>query len=198
MHVILVVAILKATSHQTWQPNSELWGPHGRRRGSSPESYPVTYTHPHVWTHTLGNKTKWQNFFWKQKLECWIKIVPIYFLSVKKYTLGVKTNWTLGWKDRKRYSKQIKRRKQVGGAILMSSKVNFEQKLEEIKMLHIQESPSGGPNSFEHLCTEHCFMKQYWMQRHGLTATIVVGDFCVPHLWINSSSWQNIWNCGKG
>lgn len=51
-------------------------------------------------------------------------------------------------------------RKQVGGAILMSNKVNFEQKLEEIKLLHIQESPSGGSNSFEHLCTEHCFMKQ--------------------------------------
>lgn len=64
----------------------------------------------------------------------------------------------------------------------MSNKVNLEQKLEEIKMLHIQEGPSGGSSSFEHLCTEHCFMKQYWMQRHSLTGTVVVGDFRVPHL----------------
>lgn len=72
----------------------------------------------------------------------------------------MQTNQALGQKDRKRYSKQMECRRQVGGAILMSNKVNFEQKLEEIKLLHIQESPSGGSNSFEHLCTEHCFMKQ--------------------------------------
>lgn len=76
---------------------------------------------------SLDIKLSNKNFFWRQKLECWIKTVPIYFLSVKKYTLGAKTNQALGWKDRKRYSKQIERRKQEGGAILMCNKVNFEQ-----------------------------------------------------------------------
>lgn len=64
----------------------------------------------------------------------------------------------------------------------MSNKVNFKQTLEKIKLLHIQESPSGGSNSFEHLCTECCFMKQYWIQRHGLTGMIVVGIPCLTFM----------------